>query len=97
VRLARIKLEKGTPKPKGKAKIVLVKWEDATHQDDTTEPIGTMMAWTTGFLIYRNKKEVSVCMEVFADGDKKAITTIPAGMVRFFKILAEIPFTTDDK
>ena len=84
------------PKTANKVKIVLVKWEDATHQDDNTEPIGTMMAWTTGFLLYKNKKELAVCMEVFADGDKKAITTIPAGMVRNFKVLAEVPFAHDE-
>lgn len=88
-----VKLQKGAPIPKGKVKIVLVKWEDATHQDDQSEPIGTMLAWTVGFLIYRNKKECSVCMETFADGEKKAITTIPAGMIRNFKVLAEVPFT----
>lgn len=96
MKFAKIRLEKGAPKPKGNAKVVLVKWEDATHQDDTSEPIGTMFAWTVGWLIYKNKKELAVCMEVFADGEKKAITTIPAGMVRSYKVLAEVPFTHDE-
>lgn len=74
-----------------KIKVILVKWEDATHQDDESEPIGTMLAWTVGFQIHATEKEVALCMELFEDGDKKAITTIPMGMVRSMRTLATIP------
>lgn len=85
-----------TPKPPNlnKVKIILVKWEDATHLVDDTGPApGTMIAWTCGFQLYRNKKEVALCMEVFEDGAKRNISTIPKGMIKSILRLATIPIT----
>ena len=75
--------------------LVVVKWEDATHQEDESKVIGTMIGWTTGFLIYKNKKEIALCMEVFEDGAKRNITAIPRGMVKRITKLASIPIHVD--
>lgn len=84
-----------SPRP-NTIKIVLVKWRDATHQeDDSTGPIGTMIAWTVGFLVHRTKKEIAFCMEIFEDGGKRNITTIPMPMVINIRTLASIPITTE--
>ena len=78
-------------------KIVLVKWEDATHQDDETQEIGTMLVWTAGILISRSKKEISLCNEIFEDGSKRSITAIPMGMVRGRVLtLAKIPIRNEN-
>ena len=85
-------------KPKktlSKVKLVLVKWEDAAHQADESEPIGTLLAWTVGFLMYQNEKETAVCRDVFEDGSKQEIIAIPAGMVRHVRSLATIPITSE--
>ena len=75
-----------------KVRLILVKWEDATHLVDDTGPApGTMIAWTAGFQLYRNKKEVALCMEIFEDGAKRNISTIPRGMVKSILTLAQFP------
>ena len=76
-------------------RLILVKWRDATHQENEEDAeIGTMLAWTVGFEVYRNEKEVSFCMEVFEDGGKRNITTIPMGMVVGpIRTLARIPIS----
>ena len=82
------------PKPTKprKVKLILVKWEDATHLADDTGPApGTMIAWTTGFQLYKTKKEVALCMELFEDGAKRNISTIPMGMVKSILTLATLP------
>ena len=79
-----------------KVKLVLVRWEDAAHQADESQAIGTMIAWSCGFFIYQDEKELAICRDVFQDGDKQEILAIPAGMVRQVKVLAEIPITNDD-
>ena len=73
-------------------KLILVKWRDATHQEDDDSPPGTLLAWTIGFEVQRNDEEVALCMEVFEDGSKRNITTIPLGMVQGpIRTLAQIP------
>lgn len=81
-----------------KVKIILVKWEDATHIQDETGPetIGTMIAWTVGVQVHRTKKEVALCMEIFEDGQKRNISTIPMGMVKTILTLARIPIHTHE-
>ena len=79
-------------RPPKTIKVILVKWEDATHQEDDTEKIGTMLAWTVGFQLHRNKKEVAFCMEFFENGGKHDITAIPMLNVKKIVTLATIPF-----
>ena len=88
---------KGKGRSDSKVDLVVVKWEDATHQEDESKVIGTMLGWTTGFLIYKNKKEVALCMEVFEDGAKRNITAIPRGMVKRITKLATIPIHVEDE
>ena len=72
-------------------KIILVKWRDATHQTHEDEAtIGTMLVWTIGFQVHRNKREVALCMEIHEDGAKQDITTIPRAMVQSIKTLTHI-------
>lgn len=85
-----------TPRKPFRVKLILVKWEDATHQDDDSEEVGTMIAWTLGFQLARSDKEVSLCMEMFEDGGKRNISTIPMGMVKTIKTLASIPVEVHD-
>lgn len=85
------------PASQSHVKLVLVKWEDATHQEDESQVPGTMIAWTLGFLIYRNDKEISLCMETFEDGAKRNITTIPMGMVKRVRVLASVPIKVYDQ
>lgn len=84
------------PKPK-RIKLILVKWEDATHIADDSGPElpGTMIAWTVGFQMQRDKKEVVLCMEFFEDQQKRNISTIPMGMVKTIRTLATLPVTFD--
>ncbi len=83
------------PRKPGSIKLILVKWRDATHQTHEEEAeIGTMLVWTLGFEVYRNKKEVALCMEIHEDGAKRDISTIPREMVQSIKTLARIPITT---
>lgn len=72
-------------------KVVLVEWEDATKQDDESEPLGTMIAYTIGFLIRNTKKDVVLCGEIFANGSRRDITNISTKMVRGIKVLAKVP------
>ena len=77
-------------------KLILVKWRDATHQtleEDAT--LGTLLVWTIGFEVYRNKKEVALCMEIHEDGAKRDISTIPREIILSIKTLARVPLTTD--
>lgn len=95
-RIARRSATSGRKPHQHRIKLILVKWEDATHQEDESEVPGTMIAWTMGFQVYRNEKEVSLCMETFEDGAKRNITTIPMGMVKLIKTLATIPMEVHD-
>lgn len=74
-------------------KVILVKWRDAAHQEDETDPIGTMLVWTVGLQVYRTKKEVALCMEVYENGSKRDITAIPMLNVKKILTLATIPFS----
>ena len=71
--------------------VVLIEWEDATHQDDESEPLGTMLAYTVGFLVRKTKKDIVVCGEIFENGGRREITSISRKMVRTIQPLAEIP------
>ena len=84
------------PRASKTIQLVLVKWRDATHQTHEDEAeLGTMLVWTVGFLVHRNKKEVALCMEVHEDGAKRDISTIPREIILSIKTLARVPFTTD--
>ena len=73
-------------------RLVVVEWEDATHQDDEKEaPLGTMRAYTAGFVISNTKKELRLCAEFFEDGGRRDITCIPKLMVRDIQEIARIP------
>jgi len=73
-------------------KVVLVEWEDATHQaDEQDAPLGTMIAYTIGFLIRKTKKDIVLCGEVFEDGGRRDITAIATPMVRAITTVAKIP------
>lgn len=72
-------------------RVVLVEWEDATHQEDESEPLGTMVAYTVGFLVRNTKKDVVVCGEIFENGSRRDITSISKKMVRAIKPLVKIP------
>jgi len=86
----------GPRKPKAAhVKLILVKWRDATHLEDDSQEPGTMVVWTMGFQVHRNKNEVALCMELFEDGSKRNITTVPMGMVLNIKLLARIPITAE--
>ena len=75
-------------------KLILVKGRDATHQTlEEDADLGTMLVWTIGFEVYRNKKEVALCMEIHEDGAKRDISTIPREMIKHIKTLARIPIT----
>lgn len=90
---------KTTPlKTQRRIKLILVKWEDATHLVDDTGPErpGTMLAWTVGFQLARSDKEVTLCMEMFEDRQKRDISTIPMGMVKSIKTLVTLPMVVDD-
>ena len=79
-------------KPPKHLKVVLVEWEDATHQDDEQDaPMGTMIAYTIGFLVRNTKKDVVLCGEVFEDGGRRDITAIAKKMVRKIIPVAKIP------
>ena len=92
---SKIKKSAAPKKTFAKVKLVLVKWEDAAHQADESETIGTLLAWTVGFFMYRNEKEIAVCRDVFEDGDKQEILAIPAGMVKSVRTLAILPITSE--
>ena len=73
-------------------RVVLVEWEDATHQvDERDTPMGTMIAYTLGFLVRNTKKDVVLCGEVFEDGGRRDITAIAKPMVRKIIQVATIP------
>ena len=73
-------------------RVVLVEWEDATHQaDEQDAPLGTMVAYTIGFLIRNTKKDVVLCSEIFEDGSRRDITAISKKMVRVITPVAKIP------
>ena len=73
-------------------RVVLVEWEDATHQaDEHDAPLGTMIAYTIGFLVRNTKKDVVLCGEVFEDGGRRDITAIAKPMVRRIIPVAKIP------
>ena len=71
--------------------VVLVEWEDATRQEDESEPLGTMLAYTVGFLVRKTKKDIVVCGEIFENGGRRELTSISKKMVRTIQPLAEIP------
>ena len=99
MRVPRVSQKPSAPRQKKlprTVRLVLVRWEDAAHQADESEAIGTILAWSCGFFIYQNEKELAICRDVFQDGDKQEILAIPAGMVRNVKTLARIPISNED-
>lgn len=69
------------------AKIVCVEWDDAVTRtgywdSDHPERFKAVGCKTVGHLIKKNRHEIIVASEVFADGDKRHIHTIPRKMVK---------------
>ena len=77
-----------------KKKIVCIEWEDASsnngyYDSEHPEKTATINAQTVGFLLNKNKKEVTLGVERFQDGDYRHIHSIPHGMVRKMTVLSE--------
>ncbi len=76
-------------------KIVCVVWDDAVTRsgywdNDHPERFKAIETKTVGHLIKQTKSEVIVASELFADGDKRDIHTIPRQMVKKVIQLKEV-------
>uniref|UniRef100_A0A6M3KVG4 Uncharacterized protein n=1 Tax=viral metagenome TaxID=1070528 RepID=A0A6M3KVG4_9ZZZZ len=69
-----------------KDRIVLVEWDDACsnsgyYDKDHPEKFNPVRCKTVGHLITKDRKSVVISGEVFDDGDRRHIHTIPRKMV----------------
>ncbi len=75
-------------------KIVEVEWEDAVsnsgyYNEDHPERHNPILCKLVGHLITKNKKVVILAAEVFEDGDRRHIHTIPRKMVKNITVLSK--------
>ena len=84
---------------KRKYSMVVVDWEDATHQTGYWRPLEAkcdkghmpIMCRTVGFLTKNDRKRVVLAQEYFLeDDDLRYIAVIPRGMVRKITRLKEV-------
>jgi len=69
-----------------KERIVLVEWDDAAsnsgyYDQEHPEKFEPVRCRTVGHFISKDKKAIVIASEVFDDGDKRHIHTIPKKMI----------------
>ena len=76
------------------ARVVIVEWDDICSNGGWKSPEDSRADWkviSTGFLLYRNKKELVLVQSKVLDSDVVADSlTIPMGVVRKVRTLATL-------